>query len=37
VLPKSPVSLAWGHEVPHILTRKSRLQAAELIVSQAVV
>ena len=35
VLPKSPVSLAWGDEVPHILTRKSCLQAAEFLITSA--
>jgi hypothetical protein len=34
-LSKSPVSLAWGHEVPHILTRKSRLQGAEFLITSA--
>ena len=34
-LPKSPVSLAWGDEVPYLLTRKSRLQAAEFLITSA--
>src|SRR5215471_2557995 len=34
-LPKSPVSLASGDEVPHIFTRKSRLQRGEFLISSA--
>src|SRR5229473_191120 len=30
-LPKSPVSLTCGDEVPHIFTRKPRLQPAEFL------
>ena len=29
------MSLAWGDEVPHILTRKSRPQAAEFLITSA--
>ena len=34
-LPKSPVSLSSGGEVPHIFTRKSRLQPGEFLISSA--
>jgi len=35
MLPKSPVSLSWSDEVPRILTRKSRLQPAEFLITSA--
>src|SRR6516162_6800438 len=34
-LPKSPVSSSSGDEVPHIFTRKSRLQPGEFLVTSA--
>jgi hypothetical protein len=34
-LPKSPVSFARGDEVPHIFTRKPRLQPAEFLITSA--
>src|SRR5262249_7273601 len=34
-LPRSPVSLSSGDEVPHIFTRKSRLQSGEFLISSA--
>src|SRR5260221_6289463 len=34
-LPRSPVSSPSGDEVPHIATRKSRLLAAEFLISSA--
>jgi hypothetical protein len=34
-LPRSPVSLPSGDEVPHIFTRKSRLQPREFLISGA--
>jgi len=34
-LPKSPMSLTRGDEVPHVLTRKSRLQPAEFLIISA--
>src|SRR2546425_9339069 len=34
-LPRSPVSLSSGDEVPHIFTRKSRLQPGEFLVTSA--
>jgi hypothetical protein len=34
-LPKSPVSLTQGDEVPHILTRKPHLQPAEFLITSA--
>ena len=34
-LPKSPVSFARGDEVPHIFTRKPRLQPAEFLITGA--
>ena len=34
-LPKSPVSLTRGDEVPHIFTRKPRLKPAEFLVTTA--
>src|SRR5712691_949536 len=34
-LPKSPVSSSSGDEVPHIFTRKSRLQPGEFLVTTA--
>src|SRR6516165_10765516 len=34
-LPRSPVSLWSGDEVPHIFTRKSRLRPGEFLVSSA--
>ena len=34
-LPKSPMSLTRGDEVPHVLTRKSRLQPAEFLITSA--
>src|SRR6516162_9856695 len=34
-LPRSPVSLSSGDEVPHIFTRKSRLQPGEFLISSA--
>src|SRR2546428_243033 len=34
-LPRSPVSLSSGDEVPHIFTRKSRLQPAEFLITSA--
>ena len=34
-LPKSPVSLALGDEVPHIFTRKPRLQPGEFFKPRA--
>ena len=35
VLPKSPVNSSSGDEVPHIFTRKSRLQPGEFLISSA--
>src|SRR5260370_4998406 len=32
-LPRSPVSLSSGDEVPHIFTRKSRLQPGEFLIT----
>src|SRR6266699_4093909 len=34
-LPRSPVSLSLGDEVPHIFTRKSRLQPGEFLITSA--
>jgi hypothetical protein len=34
-LPRSPVSLSVGDEVPHIYTRKSRLQPGEFLITNA--
>src|SRR6516164_3406620 len=34
-LPRSPVSLPSGDEVPHIFTRKSRVQPREFLISGA--
>src|SRR5215472_16102838 len=34
-LPRSPVSLSSGDEVPHIFTRKSRLQPGEFLITSA--
>jgi hypothetical protein len=34
-LPRSPVSLSSGDEVPHIFTRKSRLRTKEFLISSA--
>src|SRR3954452_9259073 len=34
-LPRSPVSLSVGDEVPHIFTRKSRLQPGEFLITSA--
>jgi hypothetical protein len=34
-LPRSPVSLSSGNEVPHIFTRKSHLQPGEFLVTSA--
>jgi hypothetical protein len=34
-LPGSPVSLSSGDEVPHIFTRKSRLQPGEFLITSA--
>src|SRR5258708_15736414 len=34
-LPRSPVSLSSGDEVPHIFTRKSRLQPKEILITSA--
>jgi hypothetical protein len=34
-LPRSPVSLSSGDEVPHILTRKSRLRSKEFLIASA--
>ena len=34
-LPRSPVSLSSGDEVPHIFTRKSRLQPGEFLIISA--
>src|SRR2546430_3176360 len=34
-LPGSPVSLSSGDEVPHIFTRKSRLQPGEFLITGA--
>jgi hypothetical protein len=34
-LPRSPVSLSSGDEVPHIFTRKSRLRPKEFLISSA--
>jgi len=34
-LPRSPVSLSSGAEVPHIFTRKSRLQPKEFLITSA--
>src|SRR5437016_9595115 len=34
-LPKSPVSSSSGDELPHIFTRKSRLQPGEFLVTTA--
>src|SRR5262245_36889535 len=34
-LPRSPVSLSVGDEVPHIFTRKSRLQPGKFLITSA--
>src|ERR671934_174258 len=34
-LPRSPMSLSVGDEVPHIFTRKSRLQLGEFLITSA--
>src|SRR5215813_12358985 len=34
-LPRSPVSLSSGDEVPHIFTRKSRLRPGEFLITSA--
>src|SRR5262249_39364703 len=34
-LPRSPVSLSSGDEVPHIFTRKLRLQPGEFLITSA--
>src|SRR6202022_3215013 len=34
-LPRSPVSLSSGNEVPHIFTRKSRVQPKEILITSA--
>src|ERR1700738_2506890 len=34
-LPRSPVSLSSGDEVPHIFTRKSRLRRGEFLITSA--
>src|SRR5512133_876208 len=34
-LPRPPVSLSSGDEVPHIFTRKSRLQPGEFLITSA--
>src|SRR6476646_1858115 len=34
-LPRSPASLSSGDEVPHIFTRKSRVQTKEFLISSA--
>src|SRR5665213_2340957 len=34
-LPKSPVSLTCGDEIPHIFTRQPRLQPAEFLIPSA--
>jgi hypothetical protein len=34
-LPRSPVSLSSGDEVPHIFTRKSRLQPGKILITSA--
>jgi hypothetical protein len=34
-LPKSPMSLAWGDEVPQIFTRKTRLRPSEFLTPSA--
>src|SRR5258708_21723388 len=34
-LPKSPVNSSSGDEVPHIFTRKSRLQPGEFLITSA--
>jgi hypothetical protein len=34
-LPRSPVSLSSGDEIPHIFTRKSRLQPGEFLITSA--
>jgi hypothetical protein len=34
-LPRSPVSLSSGDEVPHIFTRKSRVQPKEILIASA--
>src|SRR3984893_13901030 len=34
-LPRSPVSLSSGDEVPHIFTRKSRLKPGEFLITSA--
>src|SRR5262249_16730427 len=34
-LPRSPVSLSSGDEVPHIFARKSRLQPGEFLITSA--
>src|SRR6476469_6415183 len=34
-LPRSPVSLSSGDEVPHIFTRKSRLRPKEFLIASA--
>src|SRR5262247_4166312 len=34
-LPRSPVSLSSGDEVPHIFTRKSRLQPGGIVITSA--
>src|SRR5260370_36068586 len=34
-LPRSPASLSAGNEVPHIFTRKSRVQPKEILITSA--
>src|ERR1700738_2274492 len=34
-LPRSPASLSSGDEVPHIFTRKSRVQPKEILITRA--
>ena len=34
-LPRSPASLSSGDEVPHIFTRKSRVQPKEILIASA--
>src|SRR5712672_2860079 len=34
-LPRSPVSLSSGDEVPHIFTRRSRLQPGDFLITSA--
>ena len=34
-LPRSPASLSSGNEVPHIFTRKSRVQPKEILITSA--